>query len=190
MVDAVKLQTVTLFRRNFTTVGVVTIHEDQSISVDGTVEAKATFDRLPVRFRTVSGEFVLGIQDELTSLEGCPSTVLGYFKLSAPKLKSLEHAPVDVRGSFKVNSAALESLEHLPKEGSRSYMLTWWPRLPMLRLVDANAVKWGYSVKYGGISAGIPATQILDKYVGKGQNHMLELAAELSNAGFKANAQW
>ena len=175
--------------RSFTVTGTATVNAEGKIDVTGNVTAKNRhMQDIPVSFGTVSGDFVLGLQQDLTSLKNCPDYVGGDFRVRALDITSLDHAPHTVKGQCVIG-ADLDSLENLP-DGSRNYRLSWTPTLPMLRLVLARQVIWSFPVEFGGISAGWEATKIVDRYVGRGQASAMALAAELAAAGFKGNARW
>lgn len=188
MVD--KENTWQLTRRYFVLGGSITINDQNQVSVSGNVTAREEMDQLPVQFDHVAGYFKLGQQTKLTSLVGCPTSVTGNFYCKAPLLTSLQGAPVKVDGVFACSSYHLQSLEHLPMQGSRRYVLLWTPHLPLLRLLDAREVTFGYPVGHGGMEAGIRAANIIRKYLGEGKKVMLNCALELKKAGFVENARW
>jgi len=64
--------------------------------------------------QTVQGYFNCG-HNNLTTLEGAPQTVHGYFNCSRNNLTSLEGAPQTVKGSFNCSNNKLTSLEGTPK---------------------------------------------------------------------------
>jgi hypothetical protein len=72
---------------------------------------------IPVQFGYVSGHFYCSNKNnQLKSLEGCPSEVGGDFYCSYNELTSLKGGPMEVGGSFYCNDNDLTSLEGCPKE--------------------------------------------------------------------------
>ena len=59
--------------------------------------------------------------NQLTSLEGCPSSISGWFDCSANKLTSLKHCPASVSGWFDCSNNQLISLE-----GRQTGILGWF----------------------------------------------------------------
>lgn len=93
-----------------------TINEDGSIDYVGYVDLRIRgFNKIPLKFGKVVGVFNCS-DNELTSLENAPHTVLGDFVCSKNKLISLEHCPKTVDGSFYCGNNNLKSLEHCPRE--------------------------------------------------------------------------
>jgi hypothetical protein len=77
-----------------------TINDDGSIDVNGNVDLSyISLTKLPLKFRNVSGYFWCD-HNELTSLEGGPSSVGGDFYCHNNRLTSLEGCPSSVGGSF------------------------------------------------------------------------------------------
>jgi hypothetical protein len=76
--------------------GVVHVVGDVDISYQG-------LTRIPVQFGYVSGDFSC-INNNLTSLSGCPSEVGGNFFCRGNKLTSLEGCPIEVGGYFNCYS--------------------------------------------------------------------------------------
>lgn len=150
-----------------------------------------TMKKIPVKFGRVYGKFYLGKQPQLESLEGSPTWVSGDYQLKSEILTSLKGAPEYVQGVFRVGSPMLESLEYLPTQGSRSHLIMYTPTLPLLRLVNARRVQWGFYRQYNDIDdSGWIATRIMTKYLGKGKAVVLNCALELKKAGFVENARW
>jgi hypothetical protein len=162
------------------------VHVQGEVVVGGLLPA-----HMPVHFGQVTGDFKMAspIQTQLTSLVGCPHTVMGSFRCVAPQIKTLEGAPHSVGKKCVIASDALTSLEHLSTYGD-TLLLRYTPHLPLLRLVDHPRVLWSYGPQYGGMEKGIMATHILKQYVGKGKAGALVCAAELIRAGYKENARW
>jgi hypothetical protein len=93
-----------------------TINSDGSIDVDDEVYMwQLGLKKLPLIFGKVSGDFHCG-NNNLTSLEHCPTEVGGYFYCGWNKLTSLEHCPNKIFGEFNCEGNHLDSLEGGPKE--------------------------------------------------------------------------
>lgn len=136
--------------------------QTQQYSIEGgDLNLMRNADRLPLRFARVSGNFYAG-NSELTTLEGCPEWVGGYFVVSSNPLKDLDHSPLHVGGYFGVS---------------------YREDLPLLRmLVAQDGVRLG--------RAPLQLIRIMNRYQGQGQQGALACAAELADAGYKANARW
>ena len=74
-----------------------------------------------VRFGHVSGDFECW-GNYLTSLEGAPQSVRGYFSSENNKLTSLEGAPQSVGGSFRCFRNNLTSLEGAPQSVGGAFL--------------------------------------------------------------------
>ena len=88
------------------------------MDVDGDVDLyEKRLTKLPLKFGYVSGNFHCG-NNGLTSLEGAPKEVGGYFVcyFNNNKLTSLEGAPRKVGGDFACNDNKLTSLKGAPSE--------------------------------------------------------------------------
>ena len=92
------------------------INEDGSVSIEGEadLQVRQIKKRLPFNFKNVSGDFICN-HNNLTSLEGSPSFVGGYFACQSNKmLTTLEGAPLHVGDDFYCNdNAKLTSLKGL-----------------------------------------------------------------------------
>lgn len=69
--------------------------------------------RLPINFGEITGDFVCN-GNELTTLEGAPTSVSGDFKCSNNGLTSLKGAPSIIGQYFECDCNKLTSLEHGP----------------------------------------------------------------------------
>lgn len=78
-----------------------------------TVIAHRKFDRLPVNFGIIKGDFYCAFS-ELKTLEGAPTEVTGSFVVSGNNLKSLKHGPTSVC-DYYCDDNILTSLEGSPK---------------------------------------------------------------------------
>ena len=99
------------------------INDDLTIDVNGRVNlSHKNLSSFPeyIKFRNVSGYFFCD-NNQLTSLEGCPSTVEGFFYCDNNQLTSLEGCPSNVRESFSCNNNQLISLKGCPSSVGRSF---------------------------------------------------------------------
>jgi hypothetical protein len=91
-----------------------TINPDGSIDVEGSVYLfNLNLDKLPLKFNKVGGYFGCS-NNNLTTLEGCPTEVGEAFYCSSNKLTSLKGCPKFVGGTFYFGNNPLESLEGSP----------------------------------------------------------------------------
>lgn len=178
-----------MLSKHFIIWGKVVIHPESGVvDVHGTVEAKEdSLTHMPVQFGRVH-TFNLRRQPRLTSLAGSPVHVTGDYKVKSNAITNCQGAPLYVGGHCWISGANLSDLAHLPMQGARSFTILWTPKLPLLRLLDAHDVNWGNYVGYGEKTQAV--RNIMDKYVGKGKQYMLNCALELKQAGFLGNAKW
>lgn len=98
-----------------------TINSNGTIDVLGEVRlVKISMQELPISFRYVTGDFIIGI-NRLTTLKGCPSVVGGEFNCSCNELTTLEYAPEKVGGHFVCSDNKLKTLQHSPVEITGKY---------------------------------------------------------------------
>jgi hypothetical protein len=159
----------------------ITILDTGVVNAHGSVHTKAVFDKLPVKFGQVDGNFDCSTSN-LKTLEGAPDRCEGDFDCSQNQLTSLAHAPSYVQGRFWCNDNPLTSLEHLPAHVGGLVWCTPSPQLPILRLCMYEQVDFDdWDPKLAGI---------MEKYVGTGKAAAIKAATELIKAGFKGNARW
>lgn len=91
-----------------------TINDDLVVDVAGDVSIdNKQLKEIPVQFGNVAGHFYC-YDNQLTSLEHCPSSVGGEFLCDNNKLTSLEHCPKLVGEDFYCSDNNLSSLKHCP----------------------------------------------------------------------------
>lgn len=97
------------------------INDDLEVSVFGNVNlnGKLKCKKLPIKFKSVDGYFDIS-NNELTSLEGSPESVIKDFNCSSNKLGSLFGGPYKV-GDFDCSKNELSSLSYCPKEVDGSF---------------------------------------------------------------------
>jgi len=66
-----------------------------------------------IQFNSVKGYFTV-INNQLTSLRGCPKEVNGFFSCENNKLKSLEYAPKKISGTFNCSHNLISKINKLP----------------------------------------------------------------------------
>ena len=93
-----------------------TINDDLSVDGDLSVDIDSrNLDYIPVQFRLVCGRFDCS-NNNLTSLEGCPTEVGLDFFCYKNNLISLEHCPKEVGRFFSCSFNNLTSLEYCPNK--------------------------------------------------------------------------
>jgi uncharacterized protein (DUF1330 family) len=109
----IKKEVMALLKANFKTTGSITIDDKGLVSCTGMVTPKKKLKRLPVAFDKVGGNFWCH-NNQLTTLEGAPTSVGGNFWCDNNQLTTLEGAPTSVGGSFLCYSNQLTTLEGAP----------------------------------------------------------------------------
>jgi hypothetical protein len=109
------------------------VNEKGEVTVTKNLEFKdRSFDRFPVQFANIDGDFYCGHCSNLVSLEGAPQSVGGDFSCGdCLNLTSLEGAPQSVGGDFSCSRCSnLVSLEGAPKEVGGGFSCYDCPKLP------------------------------------------------------------
>lgn len=207
-------------RKYWTSAGHFWVDDQGLVHLTGLLNPKPKVEfpdgRLPVKFGHVKGDLNLKNMG-LTTLEGAPETVTGWFFLEGNLLTTLEHAPQQVgvlslnfmpklqtlhgcpqvRLTLQMSRAPnLVSLEGLPTEphSINEIILPYKPDLPLLRCLVAKKISLK-SVEGGGYSHLTevqPITSILNDpaWVGKGKAGALNCSLALKKAGYEGNAKW
>jgi len=100
-----------------------TINDDLTIDVNGDVHLyykSLTYFPSFIKFNKVFGSFDC-CNNQLTSLEGCPTTVSGYFSCYFNKLTSLEGCPKTVSKGFYCSNNQLTSLKGCPLRVGKAF---------------------------------------------------------------------
>jgi hypothetical protein len=98
-----------------------TLNPDGTVDVDGNVDlSRQRLSKLPLKFGRVTGYFDCS-DNQLTSLEGCPTEVGESFHCDNNQLTSLEGCPTEIGGDFECYSNQLTSLEGCPTEIGGSF---------------------------------------------------------------------
>ena len=133
----------------------------------------------------VSGFFSCGFNRKLTSLEGAPSYVGGDFSCADNELKSLEGAPSEIGTFFNCKNNQLESLHNIHKIIKKMNGNFYANNNPIkshvlgLMLIDGiTGVKLDNKEVENILNDGI-----------KNKKHWTEVQAELEEAGFEEYAQ-
>ena len=200
-----------IFNKHFKYDGEITIDDNGFISCSGVVNLVSKLSKLPVKFLKVDGDFYCSenqlttleggptsvgkwfdcSDNQLTTLEGGPKSVGGSFYCSNNKLTTLEGGPTSVGGYFDCfNNPNLKNLNHLPSGISILY-LSYSPTMPLLRCLIAKEINL-----YPKTNINNQIQEILNKYAGQGRKAALDCAADLLSLGKKLgidltmNARW
>ena len=96
-------------------------NEDGSYDVDGNIDLSSMMlEKFPVKFNKISEDFWCNVNN-LTTLEGAPSSVGGDFYCNYNNLTSLEGAPKEINGAFYCSNNNLTSLEGAPVSVSEDF---------------------------------------------------------------------
>ena len=94
--------------------GSITLHEDGTVSVRGTVDiAGMDLAAIPFKFRKITGSFFCNA-NKLKSLDGCPEFIGDDFNCSYNDLTSLLGGPKVVKGSYLAINNKLNTIEGFP----------------------------------------------------------------------------
>lgn len=103
----------------------ITRLSDGSYDVLGLVDlTNMKFTKLPVKFNEVGGAFTCD-GNQLTTLEGSPSTVGSHFWCDNNKLTSLEGGPTTVGGTYLCYVNQLTDLKGAPKTVGRGFSCSY-----------------------------------------------------------------
>ena len=102
-------------KKHFEITGEVTIDDEGLVSCTGdvTLKQQKKWKRLPVAFDKVGLTFGC-YNNQLTTLEGAPTSVGGRFVCNNNQLTTLEGAPTSVSGSFVCSNNQLTTLQGAP----------------------------------------------------------------------------
>lgn len=89
------------------------VNSDGSLDVFGNIYVTGIINMLPFFFNEVNGDF--NLINSVSTLEGCPKIVNGYFSCSRNNLESLEGAPETVANGFFCHHNNLKDLKYSPK---------------------------------------------------------------------------
>jgi len=122
MVDKQEIQR--LLNEYFKITGKIIIHDSGVVDVFGSVELMLGTKKLPVQFGEIkNGNFYCSYNNELSSLEGSPKSVIGgNFDCSYTQISSLEGAPLIVSGDFSCDGNYLTSLEGAPSSVGQDFI--------------------------------------------------------------------
>ena len=118
MVDKQEIQR--LLNEYFYFDGEITIYDSGVVDVSGEVRLDKKTEKFPVQFGRVGGSFICE-DNQLTSLQGAPSSVGGIFSCSSNQLTSLQGAPSSVGGKFYCHDNKLTSLQGAPSSVGGSF---------------------------------------------------------------------
>jgi len=136
------------------------ILKDNSVDVNGDVrlaDKLSNLLKLPLKFNIVDGNFDIS-DNELVSLEGCPTKVTGNFHCFKNEISSLKGSPKEVGGSFIILRNNIASLKYSPSIVKEDYVCSHNP------LKDLEGLK----TVHGSVFTGIKLEKIkCQKYVYK-----------------------
>jgi hypothetical protein len=136
------------------------ILKDNSVDVNGDVrlaDKLSNLLKLPLKFNIVNGNFDIS-DNELVSLEGCPTKVTGNFHCFKNEISSLKGSPKEVGGSFIVLKNNISSLKYSPSIVKEDFVCSHNP------LTELEGLK----TVYGAVFTGIELENIkCQKYVYK-----------------------
>jgi hypothetical protein len=118
MVD--KQEVMALLKANFKTTGSITIDDKGLVSCTGMVTPKKKLKRLPVAFDKVGRHYDCS-NNQLTTLEGGPTSVGGGFWCDNNQLTTLQGAPTTVGGNFWCDNNQLTTLQGAPTSVGGSF---------------------------------------------------------------------
>lgn len=168
---------------------VFSINDDNSISTSDNCLLKANFvedGNLKVKFHSISGNFCCISKNKLTTLEGMPKNIGRSCDISFNKLTTLEFIPRIIKNSLDVSHNPITSLIGVAdlfdevykisasfskiKEGGLGLILI--PNLKIIREGSQGAFVTG-------------PFHIIAKYLGKGEDGLIECQSELIEAGYE-----
>lgn len=123
------------------------ILKDNSVDVNGDVrlaDKLSNLLKLPLKFNIVNGNFDIS-DNELISLEGCPTKVTGNFHCFKNEISSLKGSPKEVGGSFIVLKNNISSLKYSPSIVKEDYVCSHNP------LQDLEGLKTVHGAVFTGI---------------------------------------
>jgi hypothetical protein len=141
-------------------------------------------NQLPFRFGRVEGNFDVSYCG-LNTFEGMPYYVKRNCWIKYNKATTLVGLPDQCMDLVMEGLSELESFEGFPHR-VRLCTFTWYPQQPLLRLLQAKKLQ--LSLWHNDQARTV--VDILNIYAGQGQKGAIACAAELAQAGFKANAKW
>jgi hypothetical protein len=122
--------------------GITNFHilKDNSVDVNGDVrlaDKLSNLLKLPLKFNIVDGNFDIS-DNELVSLEGCPTKVTGNFHCFKNEISSLKGSPKEVGGSFIVLKNNIASLKYSPSIVREDYVCSHNPLVELEGLKTVN----------------------------------------------------
>ena len=109
-----------IFNKYFTYDGKITIDANGFISCSGNIKLIRKLSKLPVKFLKIDGDFYC-YDNQLTTLEGGPTSVGGGFYCSENQLTTLVGGPTSVGDSFYCSNNQLTTLEGSPTSVGGSF---------------------------------------------------------------------
>ena len=173
-----------------------------SIRPDGTVDVSKSVEyegrgNFKVKFGEVVGDFYCKYS-QLTSLEGSPEIVDGDFVCSYNDLTNLQGAPLVIGGNFTCVGMDFESLVGFPSKIGGQALLSYHPKLPLLRLLNAHSIGFtgGSLSRYKNAYDLKQVEEVLNEFAGQGKRGVPACMVALNNLqkelglDLKANMKW
>lgn len=174
---------------NLTGRGLSKLPPDLPHSISGNFQCKdndlTTLEGCPSQV----GDYFWCQNNMLTSLKGCPSQVGGGFQCQYNQLTSLEHCPSRVGGDFWCHENKLTSLhnihEHISNIG-RNFVCKNNPI--QSHILGLMMIEIGREISTG-LGNGTDVDEILNKWKNQGRKGVLGCQRDLIDAGYKELAQ-
>ena len=116
------------------------INQDDTVStLDDVNIQNCNFKKLPLKFRTVAGHFILRNNKNLITLVGCPKMICDVFKCSQNKqLTTLKGGPIDVGSDYWANNNNLMDVYGFPEDHEYYANFTDNPVAEIVYLADRS----------------------------------------------------
>jgi len=115
------------------------INDDMSVDVKGSVDLSGKMlTKLPLIFNRVWGSFTVA-DNQLKSLEGCPSIVDGDFFAYGNQLMSLKGGPTKVGGEYSVSGNYLNSINGIASEIGSHLDVSFNSKISSLKKSDVDS---------------------------------------------------
>ena len=198
------------FNNYFDYDGMLTI-QNNLVSIRGNCELKRNVERLPVKFSSVTGNFIIDnkkllslegspiyvggnfwcCNNKLTSLKGAPIHVGGHFWCRNNKFTSLAGAPSTVGGCFDSDSNKLLSLTGIPKIINGPFYINVYPHTPLLKILTVTGITEFYF--YNNLTSSMSTilyvlSDLFKEHYGK-KNATMNVGLEMIRLGYGSNAK-
>lgn len=142
------------------------INDDLSVDVKGDVDLSGKMmTKLPLVFNRVWGSFSIS-ENQLKTLEGCPSIIDGDFFAYNNQLVSLKGGPTKVGGEYSISDNHLASLDGLSTEIGSHLDISYNNKLSNIKKTDVNS-------KIGGMFINRTSTEQSYSDVAENKSHRI-----------------